>query len=124
MVVNGNERTHSSSQNLRDDFSRAAGGYGVDCGGGLCGFSGTAEHDRGHDYRRCEGNVCRALFHARSLQLATRVGNRRIRVVLDGNTVRADVQRLLDARLALSWLLKSSLAGLQRSFPHFDQALT
>jgi hypothetical protein len=26
--------------------------------------------------------------------------------------------------LALSWLLKSSLAGLQRSFPHFDQALT
>jgi hypothetical protein len=29
--VNRNERTHSSSQNLRDDLPGAAGGHGADC---------------------------------------------------------------------------------------------
>ena len=55
----------------------------------------------------CDGksDICRALFHARALQLTSGVGDRGFRALLDRNFVRADLQRLFDAWLDFSWLL-------------------
>ena len=73
----------------------------------------------------CDGksDICRALFHARALQLTSGVGDRGFRAVLDRNFVRADLQRLFDAWLDFNWLL-NLLARMQLRFPHFDQTPT
>ena len=46
-----------------------------------------------------ESHVRRALLHARALQFTSDLGDCGFSVVLDGDSVRAYVQRLLDARL-------------------------
>ncbi len=45
------------------------------------------------------GNACRALLHARSLQLTTYLGGLYFCVILAGNSLRIDLQRLLDQKL-------------------------
>ncbi len=64
-------------------------------------FPGRFECDCRDDYRGREGHTRRALFHARSLQRATHLGDCRFRAFLDGNSLRSHVQRLLDQRLVV-----------------------
>ena len=66
---------------------------------GLQNFPDT-ERDHRPDDSRNQSHPRRALLHARSLQFATCLGSFRVRAVLVGNSLRVDVQRLLDQRLA------------------------
>ena len=65
----------------------------------------AAQHDRRDDDRHHESDFCRALFHARALQRTSGLGDCGVGPVLASDTVRADVQRLLDTRLAFDRIL-------------------
>ena len=70
-----------------DDLPGLAGGNGADCLGGVSGFSRAAERDHRDDYRRDESHACRALLHARALQLDADLGDFCVGAVLAGDYV-------------------------------------
>ena len=106
------ERTHRSTQNLRNHLSRLDGGNGTHRVGGLARFSGPAKRHHRADYRGGESDARRALLHARPLQLPTYLGGFYFGVILAGNSLRLNLQRLLDARLVT---LNLSLRAVQNT---------
>ena len=113
----------------RNDFPGAAGRHRADSSGRVSGLflprrqsRTSTQHRDSSDDRGDQSDVRRALLHARALQLTTYLGDCGFRAVLDGDNVRADVQRLLDARLATSRLLTLTYSPrCRRHFPHFNQ---
>ena len=101
LIETSNERAHRFTQDLRNYFSRAAGGNCIDRHCRCARFSATVECDYRFDDRGSESDAGRALFYARALQLAIDLGCLYLGAVLAGNSFCTDAERLLDQKLAL-----------------------
>ena len=95
------ERTHCFSKSLLYDFPVADGGNSSNCVGRTAELSRTAKRDRRPDDCGDQGNAGSALLHARALQFEINLGSVCRRLILAGNSLRADLRRLLDPHLVV-----------------------